>query len=652
MLPSIEPEPLCREATAKSDCGSKERVGGWRRVWYYGVVEFEMDGLSESQQAAVIQLRELTNGGDDEVAIGVLRSVNWDVGRAADLVFGGTGVGQAPPAPNSDTERHAFTVDDSEQGFTYDHQSSSLSTATRPILTILSFPFTLLSSIFRFIFNVLRIPFPSLGRFVGLTFYSPLNRNASRRGHGSGGPDRWIRELEEETGAICIGRLKASKGVSSGRDNDRGEAGPSGPSSSTLSSRAAASGGDGIFEDGRLVLPDFVGGTYEGALKTCQREYRVGCIILVSEEHDDVAEFKRSTLTDQTFVKTLHDNNVLVWGGDVRDREAWSASEKLQATTYPFVAFVALQPRRTVGNSSSSRSTPPSLTVLSRHQGPSTPSRNATGPTSAQTLTAHLTTQVLPRVTPYLAGLRSAQLEIERARQLREEQDRAFQDSARRDTERIQRLMREEEERKREEQRLLEVKQREEKERKRAEEERIKKEEERMEWRRWTRKALRDREAITDGKPLRLAIRLPNGTRTVSQFTSRDTLTTLYATVDAQLVPSHLSPDDDPASPPSPSNPGSSLEETLESLIPSYSASTSTTSTQSYFNFLLASSYPRTELPWSPSTPLSSVPELKGGGQLVVEMVTDSGRSSRASSRANGAGNGGDDSDEYDTEED
>jgi hypothetical protein len=32
----------------------------------------------------------------------------------------------------------------------------------------------------------------------------------------------------------------------------------------------------------------------------------------------------RSTLTDPGFVKTLYENDIIVWGGDVRDREAWS----------------------------------------------------------------------------------------------------------------------------------------------------------------------------------------------------------------------------------------------------------------------------------------------------------------------------------------
>jgi len=38
-----------------------------------------MSNLSDSQRRALDQLRELTNGGSDEVSIGVLESFDWDV---------------------------------------------------------------------------------------------------------------------------------------------------------------------------------------------------------------------------------------------------------------------------------------------------------------------------------------------------------------------------------------------------------------------------------------------------------------------------------------------------------------------------------------------------------------------------------------------
>jgi len=38
-----------------------------------------MDSLNDDQRYALSQLRELTNGGDDEAAINILESVGWNV---------------------------------------------------------------------------------------------------------------------------------------------------------------------------------------------------------------------------------------------------------------------------------------------------------------------------------------------------------------------------------------------------------------------------------------------------------------------------------------------------------------------------------------------------------------------------------------------
>ncbi|KAJ6527925.1 hypothetical protein B0H10DRAFT_1974198, partial [Mycena sp. CBHHK59/15] len=192
-----------------------------------------MTSLSTTQQAALAQLRDLTNGGEDDVAVSVLESVDWDVQRAADLIFGS---GVPPPRPPSRIPQ--FDIDDSDQG--------------QPL--ILAFPFTLLSAILRFVFGVLRIPLPR-----PFTFNIALFRPRRTPPRSDGGADRWVRELEEETGALCMSRVADASGV---------DAGPS-----TLTHRANAEGD-------RRVLPDFTLGTYEEALRVCQRDARIGCIVL------------------------------------------------------------------------------------------------------------------------------------------------------------------------------------------------------------------------------------------------------------------------------------------------------------------------------------------------------------------------------------
>ena len=40
---------------------------------------------------------------------------------------------------------------------------------------------------------------------------------------------------------------------------------------------------------------------------------------------DDVL-YARTTLTNSAFVRTLYDNDILVWGSDVRSQDGWSGA--------------------------------------------------------------------------------------------------------------------------------------------------------------------------------------------------------------------------------------------------------------------------------------------------------------------------------------
>ncbi|PFH48584.1 hypothetical protein AMATHDRAFT_5669 [Amanita thiersii Skay4041] len=622
-----------------------------------------MDALNDDQRYALSQLRELTNGGDDDAAINILESVGWDVQQAANLIFGGatgeaSAAGSSTPSSSRPKSRlESLELDDSRQGLLdsddvtrgYQRQRAAPSTLfiiARPILSLLAVPIHILSSVIRFIFGLLRLPVPQFHlRFTGLNFYRPIRGPRARGlGHGSG-PERWIQELEEETGAVCIGRVKNSKpnggGVGGGvtAASSAMDAGPS-----NLTARSAAVAGspiDGLLEDGRKVLPDFSLGTYEEMLRACKREAKIGCVILVSEEHDDVVEFKRSTLTDPTFVKMLYENNIVVWGGDVRDREAWTAAEKLQATTYPFVAFLALQPRRSPpGSSNSSSNSSPTLTILSRHQGRSVPS---SGPTSASTLVAQLERNVLPRVMPFLDVLKAADRERQLERQLREEQDRAYREAARKDKERIEAMMRKEREEAEQKRRQEEEREREQERKEALEREIRKKEEERMIWRRWMRRHMVGRTPTGEGEgPLRMAIRLPNGTRLVRRFKADMSLTALYAFVDVQFIPAHLVEDDDPKSIPS-----ASLDRSPESCIETKITSLDN-GVNDWWGFHIVNAYPRKEIEWAPGVKLSDVDCLKGGGQVVVELLgINNGRHTQRGQ----TGIADDDDDGYDTEE-
>ncbi|KAJ7905092.1 hypothetical protein B0H13DRAFT_2663264 [Mycena leptocephala] len=281
--------------------------------------------LSASQQAALAQLRDLTNGGEDDVAVSMLESVDWDVQRAAELIFG-----TAPPPPSSTNP-------------------SPLAPQTGPSPSPAS-----------------SLPFPAIRYFTALRLWRPAH------------------SLPRPLPSISLSFVQDARPRAEMVVQTVGRRGPS-----TLTHRAPSD---------RKVLPDFTLGTYEDALRTCQRDIRIACIVLVSEEHDDVPEFKRLNNAHGPGAgpAALHERHSRL-GGDVRDREAYSASLKLQATTYPFVAFLASSP------AAPPAPRPPHLILLR----PSPSSR---------------ATKLLPRVTPFLA-------------------DRAFRETAARDGARIEALM-------------------------------------------------------------------------------------------------------------------------------------------------------------------------------------------------------------------
>jgi FAS-associated factor 2 len=183
-----------------------------------------------------------------------------------------------------------MTIDDSEQG---DTPSSSLSrrapgrgvapaypSGASPkswsLISILSFPFSLLGGIIGFIFRLLRFP------FGGTTFRPGGSGSIGGLGLGLTGrgivedpatvAERFVRELEDETGALTVS-------YASGASTEE----------------KAGSLNAGKAREDRKLLPDMFIGSYDQALKAAETELKVLCAIVLSSEHDDVPEFRRYT---------------------------------------------------------------------------------------------------------------------------------------------------------------------------------------------------------------------------------------------------------------------------------------------------------------------------------------------------------------------
>ncbi|CAE6438132.1 unnamed protein product [Rhizoctonia solani] len=523
-------------------------------------------GLAEEQRQALAQVQEVTGAANPQREIAELRKANWNAQKALQAIFdesSTTPVASSSAGGSSRIEQ--MELDDTLQGgSTGRAPASAYASTSQPglnLFRVLAYPFSVTISLFTFVLRIVGFPLrligvplprlPPISLIGALTFFNRARRPGGDIDDPRTAAMRWVRQLEEETGAVSIGRVKELAKSDEGEDEGKGKE---------------------SLNAGR-ILPNFYIGSYEEALRIAQRELRVLCVILVSEEHDDVAQFKRNVLANEEAVNTLTENNFIVWGGDIRDREAYQASLKLAATTYPFAAFVSLLPPPSTR--SSSTSTASQLSVISR-----------LNPLSSAAFITHISHTVIPRTQPFLQRLRAAEQQRIRERQLREEQDRAFEESMRRDGERIRAA--------REREREAEARATQE-----AERQRLKREEEdRRErrrrdkdvWRRWARRNL------VPGEPsqgVRVTVRIPSGQRRMRVFPASAPVKTIYAFVETLSIPADQNPADDPTLPPA--------------------------EYEHEWGFELATTFPRVVVPCEDGVLVGDVEVLRGGVVLVVE---------------------------------
>ncbi|KAI8645226.1 hypothetical protein BD408DRAFT_339188 [Parasitella parasitica] len=219
-------------------------------------------------------------------------------------------------------------------------------------------------------------------------------------------------------------------------------------------------------------------------------------VILCSEEHDDNDKFCRDTLTDIDLLDFLHHHQIITWGGNVRYTEAYQVSSTLQATTYPFLAIIALQQ----ANGASK------MSVIDRIEGP-----------AAASSVIRRFESVVARIGPSLDRLRMEQIQREEERQLRQQQDQAYKDSLNADQRK---------------QELLEKKRKAALKAKQARDEMARKRKQYIQYlcQRTLKQPL---PAATDAKVTKISFRLSNGDRVIRQFSGDDTLVSLYEYIEA-----------------------------------------------------------------------------------------------------------------------
>ncbi|BGP34691.1 UBX domain-containing protein 10 [Rhodotorula toruloides] len=476
--------------------------------------------------------REAATPEEARKSVELLRDAGWDVQTAIARVY------DEPAGSAPSTSRHAYppTNDDADgvdeallPGATQRRQNGTGGLGTGAVglyhlrqalavpISIISVPLALLynfaSAIVLFIARIFRLR-PATASFRPRNPFAGAGRPRTTLSPAAAA-EQWVQSVERTTGLARRG----------GRDDSSASSGVQVGSSSSLSRRTSLTPpGSGA------RLPAFVTGGYDQALRIARDEMRLLMVVLTSEENERDERFKKEVLTSEEVNQVLEEENVVVWGGDVSDRDAYQVGQTLSYIALPFVAFISLQPSAPPGvstNPSTASTASPRLRLISRLE--PTPSN----PLTAVSLHAHIMTSVLPRSKPFLVRLKTQKAQREADRRAREDAERRVLENARRDEEKVMAVRRREEERKR-----AEAAERE----KRKREAREREEKERIaalarEWRSWKRAELRRRGEPAADQPgaVRVAVRLGSGKRVMRTFAAADGTEDVYAWVECEL---------------------------------------------------------------------------------------------------------------------
>ena len=225
-------------------------------------------------------------------------------------------------------------------------------------------------------------------------------------------------------------------------------------------------------------------------------------VVLFSPEHDDTSTFVRETLLSEDVVNYVKDpqNKIILWAGNVQDSEAYQVSNTLNCSKFPFASLIVHTPQ----DSSTSMSTVARLTGLQPASGFLAKLRTAIAQHSA----------ALDRV-------RATRNEQQATRNLREEQNSAYERSLAQDRERA---------RQRREVAAAQARAEQEARAKAdAEEQEVRKVEQ---WKRWRAQSISAEPGSGVTDVTRVSIRLTTGERVIRRFAENAEMEELYAFIE------------------------------------------------------------------------------------------------------------------------
>ncbi|KAG7887192.1 hypothetical protein KL925_004760 [Ogataea polymorpha] len=245
-----------------------------------------------------------------------------------------------------------------------------------------------------------------------------------------------------------------------------------------------------------IQRPDFLECSYSHALHFAKKDARWLLLYIHSENHQDTKSFIQDVLINPEFLQFIREKQILIWGGDIKDCEAYQVANQFKVTRLPFLGMLCLTVNETP-TASGVQQSDPILSMVCKIQG--------------YMPNAQVLSKLEKNYNKFNSKLESIRADVQRLhndRQTRQLQDQAYENSLRRD--RMRRM----------EEALL---QRERQEQTRAATLREK-------WLKWRKSTL-----LPDPEPAnaaRIAIRLPDGKRVRHNFDKNAKIEEIYAFVE------------------------------------------------------------------------------------------------------------------------
>lgn len=264
-------------------------------------------------------------------------------------------------------------------------------------------------------------------------------------------------------------------------------------------------------ESMEIRRPDFLECSYSQAIYFAKHDVKWLMIYIQSDEHDDTPKFVNEILLNSKFLNFIHERDMLCWGGDIKQNDAFQVANAFKITKLPFIGLLCLTVNSTPTGTGVVQSTP-TMSLVLKIQGITLKADSNSVNVDKIINKMHKAYQ---KYNPTLVSLAADRNERETATNIRRRQDEAYERSLAMDRARAQQRERERRER----------------------EEAERREQDKKQWLKWRKSQLfpepsQDRK----GDYARIAIRLPDGKRITRRFDKSCTIEEIYAFIECNYL--------------------------------------------------------------------------------------------------------------------